>query len=70
MSREIKIRLPGWTADSCLIAAKHRYCAVTEFPITPANRSILPQMICRERADGWLECLTKRGRWRIWTGMT
>ena len=69
MSFESKGRLPGWTAEFSFVPSRRCYGGTAEFAGASANKSVLPQMICRERPDGWLECLTKRGRWRIWTAV-
>lgn len=28
--------------------------------------SVYPAMICRERGDGWLECLHESGEWKVY----
>jgi hypothetical protein len=69
MSQESRDRTPGWTAEACLPRPERHYRGATEFAAAPASQTVSPQMICRERRDGWLECQTKSGRWVIWTGM-
>jgi len=56
--------VPGFTAEASLETTSGLYYTVDIGK--DLTGSVYPAMICRERGDGWLECLHESGEWKVY----